>query len=71
MHTTQQGRHAQTTPIQGTQTDPLSLHMGAANSLHRALHELLIEASDYGRAVQHAESAIAAMAALSLMNGRA
>lgn len=49
----------------------MALHQTAYNELGRARAELMRVNTDYAEAVQHAESAIAAMAALALMNGRA
>lgn len=49
----------------------MALHQTAYNELGRARAELMRVNTDYAEAVQHAESAIAAMAALALMSGRA
>lgn len=49
----------------------MALHQTAYNELGRARAALLRFSTDYAGAMQHAESAIAAMAALSSMNGRA
>lgn len=49
----------------------MALHQAAYNDLSRARHALLHFSTDYAGAIASAESAIAAMAALALMNGRA
>lgn len=49
----------------------IELHQVAYNQLGRARHALLHFSTDYAGAIAQAESAIAAMAALALMNGRA
>jgi hypothetical protein len=49
----------------------IELHQVAYNQLGRARHALLHFSTDYAGAIANAESAIAALAALALMNGRA
>lgn len=65
--------HATTTPNAGqfhpTTHEPVKLYITAHNALQRALKGL--HTDNYASAVQQAESAIAAMAALALTNGRA
>lgn len=49
----------------------MELHQRAYNELGRARHALLGFSTDYTRASAHAQSAIAAMAELALIDGRA
>ena len=53
------------------EAERIKLHQVAYNELGRARHMLLHFTSDYAGAIAKAEAAIAAMAALALMNGRA
>lgn len=48
----------------------IEMHQAAYNQLGRARHALLHIGTDYAGAIANAESAIAAMSALALMNGR-
>lgn len=59
------------TPDDRAEIQRIELHQAAFNELTRARHALLRFSTDYAGAIQHAQSAIAAMAALALMNGRA
>ena len=59
------------TPDDRAEFERIELHQTAYNELGRARHALLHFSANYAGAVQHAQSAIAAMTALSSMSGRA
>ena len=62
---------ADLTPDDRAEIQRIELHQAAFNELTRARHALLRFSTDYAGAIQHAQSAIAAMTALALINGRA
>ena len=62
---------ADLTPDDRAEIQRIELHQAAYNELGRARHALLHFSTDYAGAITRAESAIAAMTALSSMSGRA